>query len=106
MNAGYTHICMLSESEIHLKNIKKRASTITQIAKNKKIQYLIPDKFPKYLDGFLTDKKTTVKRIRGYTVKSNHIEIQGTNMGDKNNTLKEILLKSLKKGGKSKKKKK
>lgn len=95
IDAGYTHICMLSESMVHLRNIKKRANKTIEKAMLKKVIYLMPLEFAKYLDGF-TEKKPQMKnkRVRGYRVKSNHVDINSNQAESKNNILQNIILSS------------
>ncbi len=99
--AGYSHICMVSESNIHLKNIKKRTKEHISKEAFKKVRFMPPQEIAKFLDSF--EKKKQKKRVRGYRVKSNYTDVQGNDAKDKGSTLKNILLKSLKKGSKKKK---
>jgi hypothetical protein len=98
IDAGYTNICMLSESMVHLKNIKKRANKTIEKAMLKKVSYLMPLEFAKYLDGF-TEKKPRPqnKRVRGYRVKAHHLDIASNQAESKNTILQNIILSSSKK---------
>ncbi len=93
---GYTHICMLSESLIHLKNIKKRSQKQLNKKQLAQVTYLTPLEFPNYLDALNSKEKKVVKRVRGYRVKSNHIDIQRKDADEKGKTIKDVVLQSLK----------
>lgn len=95
IDSRYTHVCMLSESLVHLKNIRKRASqTIDKIA-IKKVSYLIPLEFPKYLDDFIVDKKTNTKRVRGYRVVTNY-DIDSS-QSNKQSSISKLLIEAVQK---------
>lgn len=93
---GYTHVCMLSESLIHLKNIKKRSQKQLNKKQLAQVTYLTPLEFPNYLDSLSPKEKQVVKRVRGYRVKSNHIDIQRKDADEKGKTIKDVVLQSLK----------
>jgi hypothetical protein len=103
LEANYQYICMVSESIIHLKNINKRAKEQVDKEFFRRIKFYMPSEVSQFLDSFEKKKKTT-KRVRGYRVKSNYKDIQGSEAKDKGETLKNIVLKSLGKDSKKKKK--
>ena len=96
IEAGYTHIFMLSESLIHLKNIKKRAKSIIDKEVLKKIKYITSSELAQNLDNLTHKPKKDVKRIRGYRVKSNHIEICDKDAESRANKIQDIIMKSIK----------
>ncbi|MFT5890394.1 MAG: hypothetical protein ACI9Y7_000484 [Dokdonia sp.] len=89
---GYNHVYMVSESMIHLKNISTRAKATIEKTLLKKVKYLTPLQLPEHLDNFTQEKPQNVKRVRGYRVKSNHIDITSSSAEEKNDTLQKIIL--------------
>ena len=92
IEAGYTHIYMVSEGMTHLKNIKARAQSTIDKVLLKKVKYLIPLELAQSLDNLEAPKPKNVKRVRGYLVKSNHVDITSTQAEEKNDTLQKIIL--------------
>jgi len=97
LKSDHSHVCMISESSIHLKNIKKRLKENISNAEYKKVKFLSPEEFPNYLDNIEPKRKKKTKRIRGYRVKTNQVDIQSKDAEEKSNTLKDIVLNTFKK---------
>jgi len=92
LDAGYTYVYMLSESLIHLKNISKRANSVIDKRKLRQVKFLAPLQLVSELDSFVAAAPKTEKRVRGYLVKSNHVDITEMNADEKADTLQNIIL--------------
>ena len=100
IDAKMKHIFMISDSSIHLKNIKQRAQKQLSASHIKRIQFIDPSQLAERLDALEGSQKPSTKRVRGYRVKSEHIEINDSNAEEKKRSLGDIILKSITKKNK------
>jgi DNA helicase HerA-like ATPase len=103
IEANCTYICMVSESDIHLRNIKKRAQENIPKDALKKVRFMAPSGIMKFLDSFENTKKIT-KRVHGYRVQSSYVDVKDGDINTRSSTIKNIVLKSLGKDSKKMKK--
>jgi Type IV secretion-system coupling protein DNA-binding domain len=96
IDAGYTYIYMISESMVHLKNIRRRGIETINKESLKSVKYFTPLELPSYLDSFSEIKIPNIKRVRGYRVKSNQMNISPSKADEKSSELRNIILKSVK----------
>ncbi|HAZ00603.1 MAG: hypothetical protein A2W90_04945 [Bacteroidetes bacterium GWF2_42_66] len=69
LDAGYSFICVVSKSEVHLRKIKELAGS--EIKDQDNIRFYSLEQMTEFLDSFVqSDEK--VERIRGYRVKVNY----------------------------------
>lgn len=97
INAHYQHIYMVCESKTHLRNIKKRAAEILKKEDLKKVQYMLQDGIIKALNALEPKEKKEVKKVRGYRVTSNQIDINDSDAQEKGTTLHNLISKLCKK---------
>lgn len=93
-----SHVYLISESKVHLKNIHSLAKQQFEVAEYKKLHFGTPAQFLTFLGKFDTKPKKAVKRVRGYRVKSNHVDITDSDAQSRNQKIQEIILQSSKKG--------
>ncbi len=96
LEAEYSHIYMISESKVHLKNIAKKAKEIIDKPLLKKVRYLPSQELSQQLDTFTQKKSKNNKRVRGYRVTSNHIDIASPQAEEKNENIQKIILTNIK----------
>jgi len=94
---GYQKVFMISESKVHLNNIKKRTKGSFQSVDFKKVKFGSPAQFLTYLNSFEKKPKEKVKRIRGYRVKANQVDLNDSDAKTRNNKIQDIILRSVKK---------
>ena len=94
-----SHIYLISESKVHLRNIKKRAKETFDKELFKKIGFGTPAEFLTFLGKFEAKPKKEIKRVRGYRVKSNYKDIGNTDAHSRNQKIQDIILRK----GKNKK---
>jgi len=93
IESGYSHVVVVSESAIHLKNIKKQLEAL-DTKTSSSLSYLKPSEIKDYLDTH-TSSKDTGKRIHGYKVQTSFSEETGINKMDKQQDLTDIILDSI-----------
>ena len=98
-NENMSHIYLISESKVHLRNIKKRAKEIFEKDEFKKFGFGTPAEFLTFLGKFEVKPKKEIKRVRGYRVKSNFKDIGNTDAQSRNQKIQDIILRK----GKNKK---
>lgn len=96
LKAGYNKIYMVSESMVHLKNIRLRANQVLEQEQRKYVEYLTPLELSAHLDSYSVRKSPNSKKIRGYRIKSNHRDIDSSTAQEKNKSLQNIILSRLK----------
>ena len=101
---GYINVIVVSQSKIHLSNIKKK--TKETLAKDLfvKVTFLLEHELADYFAQSSTKntKKDTSKKVRGYRIKTNHVDINTSQKDEKKRSLNEILSQSIKKTRKPK----
>lgn len=100
IDAKMKHIFMVSDSSVHLKNIKQRARKQLSASHIKRIQFIDPSQLAECLDALEGSQKPSARRVRGYRVKSQHIEINNGSAEEKKRSLSDIILKSITKKSK------
>lgn len=95
IDAKYTVICMLSDNEKHLNEIKKRALKEIDKKQHSKIVFVNSDNFPAFLETFTPKSTSTKTRVKGYRVTTNYETKSPPNT--KLSSLSNIVIKSLKK---------
>jgi hypothetical protein len=96
INHGYQLIYLVSESDVHLKNIKKEASKILDTKQKQRVFYIKPDELVQYLDiPIKEDTKAPPKRVKGWRVDVNYHPDDAMNMPNKSiaSKLKNLLKK-------------
>ncbi len=96
INHGYQVVYLVSESEVHLKNIKKEASKILDTKQKQRVFYIKPDELVQYLDiPIKEDTKAPPKRVKGWRVDVNYHPDDAMNMPNKSiaSKLKNLLKK-------------
>ena len=98
IEAGYSHIFMMSESKIHLKNINAKCKELIEKKHQKIIYFFTPNELGDYFEKVqpINPKQEEIKRVRGYRVKSSHIELSDTNSKEKKQSLKELIQQTFK----------
>ncbi|MFD1063695.1 type IV secretory system conjugative DNA transfer family protein [Winogradskyella litorisediminis] len=77
----YQIVYLVSESEVHLKNIKKEVAKILELKHRKKVFYLKPDELISYLDIPREENETAPpKRVKGWRVDVNYHPDDAKNM--------------------------
>ncbi|CAL2093344.1 AAA-like domain-containing protein [Tenacibaculum sp. 190524A02b] len=93
---GYQLVYLVSESEVHLKNIKKEVSKTLNTQEKKRVFYIKPDELVQYLDiPTEEDTKAPPKRVKGWRIDVNYHPDDAKNMPSKNiaSKLKNLLKK-------------
>lgn len=93
---GYQLVYLVSESDMHLKNIKKKASKILHTKQTQRVFYIKPDELVQYLDiPIKEDTKEPPKRVKGWLVDVNYHPDDAMNMPNKSivSKLKNLLKK-------------
>ena len=82
---GYQVVYLVSESEVHLKNIKKEASKILDAKEREKVFYIKPDDLVQYLDIPIQEEspETPPKRVKGWRINVNYHPDDALNMPNK-----------------------
>lgn len=94
LNEDMNHVYLISESKIHLRNIKKRAKETFEKELLKKIGFGTPAEFLTFLGRFDAKPKKQVKRVRGYRVKSSFKDIGNSDAEIRNQKIQDIILKA------------
>lgn len=97
IEAQYDIVFMVSESKIHLKNIKKSAADVLSKDDSRKVKYGTPSQFLTYINTFVKKPKKLTKRVRGYKVNLNHVDVNDDEAKIRNSKIQDIILKSVKK---------
>ena len=97
LQQNYQYICCVCDNKTHLGNIQKRLQETIDTSTMKTIRFFNPSEIIPFLDSFTEKEKPKTKRVRGYRVKSKSIDISGIDADEKNQTLKSILLKEIRK---------
>ncbi len=93
---GYHYIFMISESMVHLKNIKTRAKETIDSISLKKVTYFTPLSLVQNLDALTKDTpKASTKRVRGYRVTTNYNNDSSQN--DTQNSISKLLINAVQK---------
>jgi len=92
-----SHIYLISESKVHLSNIKKKAKQQFEKSEYRKISFGTPAQFLTFLGKFEAKPKKEIKRIRGYRIKSNYKDIGDSDAHNRNQKIQDIILRSTKK---------
>ncbi len=87
-----SHVFLISESKVHLTNIKKKAKEKLDTLMYKKIGFGTPAQFLTFLGKFDTKPKKTIKHVRGYRVKSNYKDIGNSDAHSRNQKIQDIIL--------------
>ncbi len=96
IEAGYPKVYMVSENKTHLSNIKKLAKESLPKEAFRMVGFLSPNELMASFDD-KPKKADRTKRILGYRVKSRHKNPNPNEVGEKGDTLKNIILKPTKK---------
>lgn len=102
LNANFAIVYMISESKVHLSNIKKNSKEELSDIDFKKIKFGTPAQFLTYMNSFVKKPKQQTKRIRGYRVKSIYKDISEEESEKSKEKIERIILKSTKKTPKNK----
>lgn len=97
LDEQYPSIYMISESKVHLANIKKCTRESIDKQDYKKVRFGTPAQFLSYIDSLEKRAKKTVKRVRGYRVNSSHRDLSDADAQLRNSRIQGIILKTLKK---------
>jgi len=97
IDEGYSRVFMISESKVHTNNIKKRTKETVREQDFKKVKFGSPAQFLTYLNSFDRKPKEKVKRVRGYRVKSNQVDVNDNEAKSRNSKIQDIILRSVKK---------
>ncbi|WP_340201978.1 type IV secretory system conjugative DNA transfer family protein [Ascidiimonas sp. W6] len=87
-----SHVFLISESKVHLSNIKKKAKEKFDALMYKKISFGTPAQFLTFLGKFETKPKKAIKQVRGYRVKSNYKDIGNSDAHSRNQKIQDIIL--------------
>ena len=96
LDSDYSHIYMISESKVHLRNIKKLAKESLATKDLKKVKFGSPSDFLKFIDSFTMKPKKQTKTVRGYRVKTNHVDINSVDASKRNEKIQDIILRGKK----------
>ena len=97
LTQSYTHICCVCDNEKHLGHIKERLFETNSDEELRKVHFLNPSQIISFLDSFDEPKKPSVKRVRGYRVSTQQIDITDVQQSEKSSGLRDAILKSIKK---------
>lgn len=97
IDEGYSIVYVICESKVHLSNINKTAKEKLESIELKKVQYGSPSDFLSFINKFSDTPKKNVKQVKGYRVKTNHIDINSVDASKRNHKIQEIILRSKKK---------
>jgi hypothetical protein len=92
LNEDMSHVYLISESKVHLTNIKKKAKEKFDALMYKKIGFGTPAQFLTFLGKFDTKPKKAIKKVRGYRVKSNYKDIGNSDANTRNQKIQDIIL--------------
>lgn len=94
---GFTTVMMISDDPVHLNNIKKACNATLNKKQIKSLIFLTPEELAATLDHKTQPKPSSKsKKIRGYRVKTNFTDVQNMSSDDKEQTIHNIILDSLK----------
>ncbi|MCP4181166.1 MAG: ATP-binding protein [bacterium] len=96
INYGYQVVYLVSESEVHLKNIKNEVAKILETKQKKRVFYIKPEELVQYLDIPIKEEtKAPPKRVKGWRIDVNYHPDDAMNMPNKNiaSKLKNLLKK-------------
>ncbi|WP_323787702.1 type IV secretory system conjugative DNA transfer family protein [Psychroserpens sp.] len=91
---NYLLVYMISESKVHLKNIKRRTEEVLSDDDYKKVKFGSPSQFLSFLNTFTKKPKVKNKKVCGYRVKTNHVDVNDIEAQSKNSKIQDIILKS------------
>lgn len=94
---GFTLIFMVSESDIHLKNIKELALKIIDKKHHKTLRFLNPNQVANELDKVEIKEKPKTRRILGYRVQTNYEEDTSYSTLKKEDEIAKMILSSMRK---------
>ena len=97
LKENYTKVYIVSESKIHLSNIRKRTKETLNSVDYKKVKFGSPAQFLTYLNTFEKKPKEQIKRVRGYRVKTHQSETTDGNTESRHSKIQNIILKAVKK---------
>ena len=97
IKAGFTLIYMVSESDVHLKNIKKLALKTIDKKHHKILRFLNPNQVANELDKIEVKEKPKTRRILGYRVQTNYEEDTSYSTLKKEDEIAKMILTSLRK---------
>lgn len=98
LDENYHYIFLLSESEVHLRNIKQLVQKNIDESSKAKIFFTNSLSFPEKLNSLFENKpETTVKRFRGYRVKTNQVNVNKAQSNEKRSGLGDVIMRSIKK---------
>ncbi len=70
LRASYSHICVISKDEKHLRRIKSKTDEMIGV---EKVKWLNLENLVEFLDSLVVNEKSSIeKRLRGYRVKVNY----------------------------------
>jgi len=94
---GYSHIWIISDSDIHLKNIKEKSTELLKEASLPSILFINTDMVVQYLDALTNISEPQQKRIQGYRVTTSFHNEASLSSNSKQNEITDIILKALQK---------
>jgi len=97
LKENYTKVYMVSESKVHLSNIRKRTKETIENKDFRKVSFGSPAHFLTYLNTFEEKPKEQIKRVRGYRVKIHQSEDSDVDKQSRNSKIQNIILKAVKK---------
>ena len=92
----YSVVYVISESKVHLSNIKKLAKETLGTKEYKMVKFGSPSQFLSYLDTFREKPKKRIKKVNGYRVKSNLVDINSVEAAKRNEKIQDIIIRSKK----------
>ncbi len=97
LGESFSIIYVISESKIHLSNIKKRAKENIETKAFKKVKFGSPSDFLSFLNAYVEKPKKSIKKVRGYRVKTSHIDINSVDASKRNEKIQDIIVRAKKK---------
>nr|WP_321237454.1 DUF87 domain-containing protein [uncultured Psychroserpens sp.] len=95
IDSGYSHLVLVSESEVHLKNIKKNVQQEVSKEDYQRIHFCKPQGLVIFLDSFKDAIEENTKRHLGYRVTATFRDENGVNKLNKQQELTNLILSSL-----------
>lgn len=98
INTGYEYVFMLSESTLHLENIKRRTYEVIDKKLLQNVYFVSPLSFTQEIGLLFNDTpKAKPQRVRGYRVTSHQINVSEVKNTEKNMGLSDVIINSIKK---------
>ncbi|GGG24741.1 hypothetical protein GCM10011344_26770 [Dokdonia pacifica] len=97
---NYIHIWVISDSDVHLRNIEKKSSEVVDANTLESILFIKSDEVVHYLDTMIKASAPKQKKIQGYRVTTSFQDETAFSANTKQNEITDIILKALQKSKK------